>query len=819
MKRKKAVMPSPASVEHSVSKTPVMKHPAMDVVWVCLFSGLLFVSMTIQTGQMSMCLAVLALALSVGRTPLRNLRQRFCVPVIGLVAYAVMNGAAAIYSPFDSYALAEFYKFVAVFAIAVILLTRFERRHVPGLLWGMASIGGIIGIVSIDGACEGKIYALYNAMVESLGYSLGGEVQEAGLSRIVGIYNDANVTACLFGMAAMISLYLLAKENMKIKRLCASLLCGINAVAFFLSLSRGAIVFFALSLVIWLAAANKGERIRLFFLFMASMVATLCCAALISLYADHTGTVTCLLTLLCGVMIFALDYFLVRRLAAVAEQHPRAVLGTVSIAVLVCLGYVIAAVTLTGPMRFQGQTRLIRELSPEPGTYTVFTEGEGLERAGAFVVEERITGEWIFLASGSGAENLTFTVPENMAGHLLVGIEGRKGVILERLALSDGKELPLRHYLIPEAVEDRIFNSTTKNLEQRIQFCKDAWTLFLQSPLTGHGLGSTEGLYRSVQPFSYESKYVHNHILQVMSDMGLLGLAGFAALLLGSGWLLITAVRKEKDGLSAMLLAVWVLLNGHSLMEINFSVRGFACFAFATLLLPVLLYAKPLLREDSNSGRKVVNIAGVALLMVCCLYQIVFGGLLLSHRSVEKEQETFQPTSQVAYMKKLQDYIRRDVFVREQHKLDFVAYTQIWGLNHYRSQAEEYVADLRASGTYFACSGLAKYYYLPLGQWEELFAASREGIAQTASSPDGWNLQVEFYRTTVLPAMGEENIGAFLEGVTALADWLEEFNTGRIEPIALTEANQKFLTGAKSAGGIPSDAAWLVLTALAAQQE
>ena len=301
--------------------------------------------------------------------------------------------------------------------------------------------------------------------------------------------------------------------------------------------------------------------------------------------------------------------------------------------------------------------------------------------------------------------------------------------------------------------------------------------------------------------------------------MGLLGLIGFAALLLGSGWLLLNAVRKEKDGLSAMLLAVWVLMNGHSLMEINFSVRGFACLAYALLLLPVLLYAKPLLREENTNARKVARLAGAALLVCFCVYEAVFGGLLMRHRSVMKEQAAYEPYSQVSYMNKLRDFIRRDVFVQEENKLTYVAYTNIWELEEFRSQSEKYVRDLRSSGTYSACSGLARYEYLPRGQWEDLFTASREGLRQVASSPDGWNLQVEFYRTEVLPAMGEENIETFLSGVTALAEQMDAYNEGRMEPVVLTETNQRFLTAAKSAVELPSDAAWQVLNILAAPAE
>lgn len=79
----------------------------------------------------------------------------------------------------------------------------------------------------------------------------------------------------------------------------------------------------------------------------------------------------------------------------------------------------------------------------------------------------------------------------------------------------------------------------------RLQYDIDGWTLFKESPLAGHGLGATEGLLTSVQPFFYESLYLHNHLLQVMDETGLLGLAAFLAFILGTAVLLVRSFAKR----------------------------------------------------------------------------------------------------------------------------------------------------------------------------------------------------------------------------------------------------------------------------------
>ena len=106
----------------------------------------------------------------------------------------------------------------------------------------------------------------------------------------------------------------------------------------------------------------------------------------------------------------------------------------------------------------------------------------------------------------------------------------------------------------------------------------------------------------------------------------------------------------------------------------------------------------------------------------------------------------------------------------------------------------KYVSALRTSDTYENDSALARYYYLPREKWDDLFACSLEGIRQVRSSPDGWNLQMDFYREEVLPAMGADNVSAFVDGVLALGDALDAMNAeGRLEPVALNETNQSFM--------------------------
>ena len=66
----------------------------------------------------------------------------------------------------------------------------------------------------------------------TMGYEVG--------VRITGIYSNANVSAGILAFGLIISLYLFQTEEKEKNRLIAALLLGVQALAFFLSFSMGA---------------------------------------------------------------------------------------------------------------------------------------------------------------------------------------------------------------------------------------------------------------------------------------------------------------------------------------------------------------------------------------------------------------------------------------------------------------------------------------------------------------------------------------------------------------------------------------------------
>lgn len=830
-----AAQPS-APAEHT-EKNPVSAAPQQgccadgvftrkDTLMVVLYSVLLLLAMTVQTGTVSMILCGLALLSLLGKKPLSRFEQRLSVPVLGLLAFAIIYGAAAIYTPFSVSGMKEFYKLLAAFSLAVILLARFERKHVPGLLWGGASVSTVIALVSLDMNCARALFGPFNALMNVLGTDYSGALSATAEARVNGLYNDANVTAALFSLSLFAALYLLKSSTCVWRRLAASLLAGVSAVSLLLTGSRGALLCFAIACLVWLIA-ERADRVGLFLLLAEAAVTMIAAGVPASSMASRGNETAVLMCLFSGMILFALDALAGRRLGAALNGNQKAALATVgalcAVAVVICAAMLLH----TGPYTFEADDSSVTYILPDgvKGDVTVTGDIDGDPMV--VVTYETLWnvyyGDAEYLYNGPFSQ-CAFTVPED-AVNVYIAISGQAGETIRGLTVNGETEMTLRYPWLPEAISSRLLSTNllkNNSFVRRVEFDKDAWKIFSTAPIFGRGLGSTENLTRSVQSFQYESKYTHNHLLQTMADTGLIGTVFALAFVLGSAWLCLRAVRKEKDSLAAALLAAWVMMNLHSLMEINFSVRGFKCFAYVLLALPILLYAKPLAAGDTQKARKMAKTAGLALLACFAVYLAVFGGLLERARMTDRKAERFETSDVYEYLNFLRGCVRGDVFDHDTYQRSYVANAVQLDDRAYNGDMMKYVKQLRASGTYENDSALARYYYLPRQEWSELFDCSLEGIRQVRSSPDGWDLQMDFYREEVLPAMGTDNAEAFVDGVLSLGEALDAMNAeGRLETVELNETNQSFLTLCRSVKeqGISGQDAYTILSMLAQSGE
>lgn len=800
MKRKKTVpaevVPKPVN---DAAPVPEKDHPLYDRLFVVGFAVLLFFAMTVQTVPMSLILAAVALALSFGRGGYARFRGRLGIPVLGFLAFLILCGAASLYTSFGAYAYGEYAKLLASGALGLLLLARGREQNAGGLLFGFSAVCGVIGLLCIDAGCRGPLFRGFASFMEGLGDAAYQSLDQAAYTgaRFDGIYNDANLTGSLMALAVLVGLYLIRTGRKPWERFAACFLTGLSAVAFFTAMSRGAILCFGATLLAYLLIAGKEERLGLFFTMAAmgiSMVVFGVVSTSLLAGGSFWGTLAALPS---GVLLWLLNEFPARKAASALAGHGKLLAGVLGGGIAAGIAAVVLALTLTEPFVFTESSFLYRGADVEGGeTYTFSGDWDKSSEITVLVYgstrEQELTSVTETYYNGP-LEEASFTVPEDV-GHVLMQFRGPAGLELRQVSLSDGTEIPMAYTLLP----DNIANRLQKNIFEdssfllRLQYDVDGWTLFKESPLAGHGLGATEGLLTSVQPFFYESLYLHNHLLQVMDETGLLGLAAFLAFILGTAVLLVRQLRKARTPLAAMLLACLVMMNLHGLMEISFSVQMFQCAAFFLLLLPTVCYG------TYTEGRK-RRAAGIVVLVVSDLWLVIsvalLGGSLLAQKEYRELDAAGMTTG--SFIETLERLDRMDAYNDQSYKVNLMGNAlQAGGISN-EGTAARCARELRESGEFDSCYYVAAYYYLPLGQLENFFDVLQEGLLQERSNSEAWNsamnLCIQAF-SQIDPAKAD----TFAEGVRGIGEAMDRANAYLLVPVALTEENAALLNCART---------------------
>ena len=480
-----------------------------------------------------------------------------------------------------------------------------------------------------------------------------------------------------------------------------------------------------------------------------------------------------------------LEIFVREKLVARLADKGKLLIGLVAAVAVVAVVYLVAALNVTGSYTFGTEGEFRRAISLPAGDYSLSMQADGSTsvRVTYKNTNNLVQNNETDLASGSADAPVTFTVPED-SKLVFFYFGGEQGATLNEAAYTGAKDgsVKLGYKLLPAFIADRIQDLTANgNVVQRGVYRQDAIKLWKTSPVIGRGLGGFENGVVSVQDYYYETKYAHNHYVESLCDLGILGLAAFLAMLGTSIWALVKS-RKEKP-LIVMLLGACVLqMFGQAVSDVTWSVGCCVPTFFAVLALVTLHCGDSLRLNVPNKSKG--GAVRWPITAVSAVFIVLIGLNLIAQSKFSSDELTLDDLKQCASI---------DLFETNDYKLSYL----ISGGNE-EGVADRYAADLSRVDSNAIAIPLAQY-YAGVGDYTKALDALDRGAKYTRANAEVWQKMFSLYEQMIDPVGGSIGAAQWLQDDTYLNrmvkgyETLCQVNADQLDDVLLTAENNAFL--------------------------
>ena len=719
----------------------------------------------------------------------QRVKRLLTPPAFAVFAYILLAGISTLYAKSGKFAIAEFACLLTAFAvyIAIVLFSKESKLSFRRVAAVLACAAAPVGVLSIDAASSNILMRPFRVLMEAIGPGYG-ETGATFYSRLQTIVGNPNTYAGLMSIACLLSLWLvITSETRKQKVLCTILLM-INTISYLLAFSMGSLGVFVVACLLMLALSPKEGRTGLFLLLVQTAVVALIAGGIsVKGFGDTvTGSFLPLAMLVVGcALACVLELYVREKLTAALAGKGKLLIGVIAGLVVLVVVYLIAALNVTGDYTFgtEGDFRRTANLSAGEYTLTMETSAPVNVRVAYKNTSNLIQNNETNLVSGSSDAPVTFTVPEESELVFFYFSCAEPGVTMQSATYSGAQEgsIKLGYKLLPGFIADRIQDLTANgNVVQRGVYRQDAIKLWLTSPIFGRGLGGFENGVVSVQDYYYETKYAHNHYVQALCDLGILGLAAFLAILGTSVWALVKS-RKEKP-LVVMLAGACVLqMFGQAVSDVIWSVGCCLPMFFAVLAL-VTLYCGDCLRlqvpQSSKGGAVRWPVAAFSGIFVVLL------GLNLVAQTIF--------TGDGLTLDDLKTCATIDPFEKNDYKLSYL----LSGGNE-AGIADQYAADLAKEESNSITIPLAQY-YVSVGDFGKAMDQLDQGISYMRADAEVWQQMFDLYESMINPVgnltgvqllMDDTYVQRMVNGYTRLC----QTNDDQLDDVLLTAKNNAFV--------------------------
>lgn len=700
--------------------------------------------------------------------------KKLTAPFLPFFGMMTVCGVSTLYALAKKFALNEFLSVFLGFCVFMLLLMIVEKAESIACTVVVAT--SIISFLSIDLLSTRVFYKLFVFCIDpitSVYSSLSGV--ETG-TRMTSLIVNPNVFGGCAGIAVILSLGLTLWETRKKEKQFYFGCLMLNSLAFVLTFSMGATGFIAVAFLAMLVLEQKEKRTELFIIMVETFVFALLSAFPIFFTAFTAWDGFNIVPLLCLVIsvvginlchakfgVKAIAYFEPR------EKEMKLFVGAVVTGIVVYgfLGFVI-----TTGYTFEN-TSLRRALYPSAGEYTITSVASGDIEVQIITQNREDTMMHTNTTLYKGAlSEATFEVPEDSTV-VYFTFSASEGTKLESATLSDGSEIPLRYPLLPGFITNRFQGLfANQNAIQRTVFFEDGMKLFSRSPIWGLGMGSFENALFQVQSFYYETKYVHNHYIQMLLETGLVGFVCYTALGLGLLFALLKA-RKDKVPMVAMSISVLLFIFGHAFVEVVWSTSFYIPLAYGALAVIAVQLSDVCKSKKNPLGKKPVQIVFTGFMG---LFMVLLIGNMHSKSIVERSTSD-------SFMNNLIVASQLDAYESQDYMVTYLVRAKESEDLQVHAQAEKFIEKLETISSNSIPYYIAEY-YISQGNIPKATDALVNYVSYVISKSEFWNKA--FY--TLLMAMSFENYGEILEGLETLYVIMDQWNQDNLGNITLDSA-------------------------------
>lgn len=721
--------------------------------------------------------------------------KRLCnLPSLLLLGHVLFSCLTALWAMSGKFHLRESSKLLVAAAVFLLLVLRGRNeraflRRVAGVIAGVCALYAFASVAAAaSDVCRALLQRLPGANALSM---------EFGGSRLSGVLGNSNIEASLYAVGIFLSLALLCEGGRRWERVLFAATLSFNAFAFLLVFSMGAIACFAAAVLMYLLAAGERRGAVLVRMLAGAIPALASAFAAARLFGSAAPV---LLLLGCAAVTAALELTVVPRLAETLTAHSRLVFGVIGAVLVLGAAYIALGLRVTGASYTFGDY-LSRSTALSPGEHTLCVTADG-----AVDVEinsqtelEIMSMKNTVLYGGECDGTITFTVPEQsrVCGLYFTAPEG---TVMQSAVLDGGQSLPLKYKLLPDFVGNRVQNlSNSTSVVQRRIFMQDGLKLFRLSPIVGNGVGAFETGITAVQDFHYETKYVHNHYVQILLEDGVIGFALFAAALVSLAAALWRKRKGEGGWLYGALCAEFVMNGAQMCWDVSMSAGVFTAMTYAVYALIVLTCAEPLKKtaeapkaapkkKKQEAKKPTVSVPRIAAVAAAGAVVLTLCGNLYADRVVNAPVASMD-----AFFRNIERALPFDLYEYNDRKLSYVV-TAAREMNHIE-QANVYAQELGREQSNTIPRYLVSY-YLQTEQYEAAIDAAMRGASFSATDDETWNRCAGMLRSAFFES-GEAS--PLLHDDGTLARKLQEYsamlrahNAAALLPVEPDEAARDF---------------------------